>query len=127
MSDDNFDRILSQREDIVPSSGFAARVMDAVQQEATTPAPIRFPWMRALPGLVACLALAAVLIANFAASVKNSSESAAGLLATDRLFSTLKQMAAGSGTLAWTGWLVVALLLTLATMHLSMRIAGSGK
>ena len=32
MNDDDLDRMLMEREEIVPSSGFAASVMEAVQQ-----------------------------------------------------------------------------------------------
>jgi hypothetical protein len=57
------DRTLSDEEDIVPSSGFTLSVMDAVRRDAAAPAPIPFPWLRALPGLgVAGLALALVVI-----------------------------------------------------------------
>ena len=125
MSDENFDRILSQQEEIVPSSGFVARVMDAVEQEA--PAPIMFPWKRALPGLAACLALAVVLILNFAAGMPHSSRNAMNPAASGRLLPILNQIASGSGTLALTAWLAIALMLSLGTMQLSMRIVGSRK
>ena len=46
---DEFDRIM-QEEEILPSSGFAASVMEAVRREAAVPPPIPFPWKRALPG-----------------------------------------------------------------------------
>jgi len=49
MKDDDIDRILFQQDEIVPSSGFAASVMDAVRREASAPPPIPFPWKRALP------------------------------------------------------------------------------
>jgi hypothetical protein len=49
------DRILATEDALVPSSGFLASVMDHVQEEAAAPAPIPFPWKRALPGaIVAC-------------------------------------------------------------------------
>ncbi len=48
---DEFDRILSE-EEILPSSGFAVSVMEAVRREAAAPPPIPFPWKRALPGAV---------------------------------------------------------------------------
>ena len=55
-------RNLSSNGEIVPSSGFAASVMERVQREAAMQAPefasIPFPWSRALPGLVVCLLLA---------------------------------------------------------------------
>lgn len=126
-SQDNFDRVLAQEDTIVPSSGFVARVMDAVEQEATAPAPIRFPWKRALPGLAACLALAAVLIVNLAAGMPHSSGNAYRPATSDRLLPILHQIASGSGTLALSAWLVIALLISLGTMQLSMRIAGGGK
>jgi len=63
---DDLDRILSQEQEIIPSSGFAASVMDAVQTAASTPSPIPFPWKRALPGLSAAIVALAVLIVNIA-------------------------------------------------------------
>lgn len=48
---EDFDRILSSEEPIVPSSGFADAVMQAVRREAAAPPPISFPWKYALPGL----------------------------------------------------------------------------
>jgi hypothetical protein len=56
MNNDELDRILSRslaEEELVPSSGFAASVMEAVRREATEPPPIPFPWKRALAGLIA--------------------------------------------------------------------------
>jgi hypothetical protein len=46
------DCILAAEEELVPSSGFAATVMERVREEAARPAPIPFPWMRMAPGLV---------------------------------------------------------------------------
>ena len=41
---DELDRILSEEQTISPPAGFSRRVMAAVHQEASTPAPIPFPW-----------------------------------------------------------------------------------
>src|SRR5579862_8865788 len=49
---DPIDQILSTEEPILPSSGFLAAVMDRVEEEARVPAPIPFPWKRAIPGFV---------------------------------------------------------------------------
>ncbi len=46
------DRILAGEEELVPSSGFAAAIMDRVREEAAVPPPIPFPWKRMAPGLV---------------------------------------------------------------------------
>ena len=56
MNHDEIDRILADDEQIVPSSGFLASVMDAVETEAALPPPLAFPWLRALPGLLALVA-----------------------------------------------------------------------
>ena len=50
MKPDELDRILSKADEIMPSSGFTANVMDAVQREFSAPPPIPFPWRRAVPG-----------------------------------------------------------------------------
>ena len=50
--DDDLDRIMARDDEIVPSSGFASSVMDAVRSEAAAPPAIPFPWKRALPGLL---------------------------------------------------------------------------
>jgi hypothetical protein len=46
------DEILAAEDELAPSSGFLAAVMDRVHEEARMPAPIPFPWKRALPGFV---------------------------------------------------------------------------
>jgi hypothetical protein len=62
MNRDDLDRWLKE-DALVPSSGFAGRVMDAVHHEMFAPRAIPFPWTRALPGLVAlAIALASVIV-----------------------------------------------------------------
>jgi len=46
------EEILATEEELAPSSGFLAAVMERVHEEARMPAPIPFPWKRALPGFV---------------------------------------------------------------------------
>ena len=53
---DQLDRILQEQDTLLPTSGFAASVMDAIQEQAAAPAPIPFPWKWALPGIAALLA-----------------------------------------------------------------------
>jgi hypothetical protein len=55
------DRFLSETE-ILPSSGFAASVMEAVRREAAAPPAIPFPWKRALPGIIAGGGMLAVVL-----------------------------------------------------------------
>jgi len=55
MRDDDLDRILSEEETIAPTARFVASVMVAVRRENATPAPLSFPWKRALPGIAAAI------------------------------------------------------------------------
>jgi hypothetical protein len=43
---DDLDGLLSNDDTLVPSSGFASSVMEAVQHAADEPPPLRFPWWR---------------------------------------------------------------------------------
>jgi hypothetical protein len=107
MEHDDIDRVLSRGEEIAPSSGFAAAVMDAVRGEAAAPPQIPFPWKRALAGLAACtLALVASLI--------SAHTQAGGQSALAAVFESAR--AAGAG------WIALALLLSLASVRLSMHL-----
>lgn len=74
---DEFDRIMSE-EEILPSSGFAASVMEAVRREAAAPPPIPFPWKRALPGAVFAAATLVGVLAICAMELFDSSSVAHG-------------------------------------------------
>ena len=94
---------------IVPSSGFADSVMAAVREEATAPAPIPFPWKRALPGVTAALAalsLLAVVLISLARALMHAPAAPASAIASFALHVNSAE------TLAWT-LLVSALLGTL--------------
>jgi hypothetical protein len=131
MKDDQLDRIFSGDQDLVPSSGFARNVMDAVRREASSPAPIPFPWKRALPGLVLCvLALAATCVEAFLRSGTQRLPATPGpsiwSATWTALWTGLSNLvgllrAANAGGL---GWIVLALLLTLASIMLSLRLTG---
>jgi hypothetical protein len=59
MREDPLDRLLSSDESLAPSTGFPARVMDAVQQAAGEPPPLALPWARLALGFFAILISAA--------------------------------------------------------------------
>lgn len=117
---DNLDRILSAEEEILPSSGFVTSVMDVVLREAATPPPIPFPWKRALPGLVvAGLTIAFALVAGFMPLIRGVSPLSLPPRAALE-FASAFEAAKGVGA----DWILLALLLTLASVKLSMRLAG---
>jgi hypothetical protein len=122
--EDAMNRILSRNDEIRPSSGFTASVMEAVRREAAAPPPIPFPWKRALPGVVvAALVLAWILIAWIAVlsrligastppKLSISSPSVAPLLFHGNMESAV-------------GWSVLGLVIGLVSTILSLRFATS--
>lgn len=76
-NEDEFNRIMLE-EEILPSSGFSASVMDAVRREAATPAPIAFPWKRALPGIVVAAATLVTILVICIVKLFEPSSSATG-------------------------------------------------
>jgi hypothetical protein len=119
MRDDDLDRILSQEEEILPSSGFAASVMDAVRQESSMPAPIPFPWKRALPGVVAAALTLVLAVVATVAHWNRGSE-------VQRLPAEWWPIIARSVEVATStgmGWIALALLLTLVSVMFSLRLA----
>ncbi|HKM46375.1 MAG TPA: hypothetical protein VJX69_02245 [Terriglobales bacterium] len=120
--EDEIDRILSREDEILPSSGFAVSVMDAVRREAAAPLPIPFPWKRAMPGLVAGgLALALVLVAGIVAMVQLGRTSTAAQFSLPSGMPPIFSLHGGIESAAtWTG---MALLATLVSVKLSMRLA----
>lgn len=114
-------RILSREDEILPSSGFAVSVMDAVRREAAAPPPIPFPWKRALPGLVVGgLVLAVVLVGGVAAIAW------LGKAATPQL-SMVSPPAMppifSGGIESAAIWTALALLVAFVSVKLSMRVA----
>jgi hypothetical protein len=117
MTHEDFDRTLSSEEEIIPSSGFVASVMDAVQRDAAAPPPVPFPWKRALPGLfAACLVLIGVFVAGVALLTQRSTPQpppADLLSALDRILEVWKSVGAN--------WIVFSLALSLVAVKLSTR------
>ena len=68
MTPEELDRILASEEPLVPSSGFAAAVMEQVHEAAAAPPPLPFPWRRFLLGLSAVFMLAGLCGWRLAAS-----------------------------------------------------------
>jgi hypothetical protein len=87
---DNLDRILLDQETLLPSSGFAVSVMDAIQNDASAPEPIPFPWKRALPGIAALLVAMAIVCRLAVSAVQGIGQ---GAISSSRFIS------------AWSTWL----------------------
>jgi hypothetical protein len=114
--DDDLDRILSRDAEIVPSSGFANSVMDAVRQEASAPPAIPFPWKWALPGvMIATVAFVSAVVLGF--------DQLRAFVAVPTFPGVQKWLDAAvkSPLLAESGWILLAMLLTLLSVSLPMR------
>ena len=121
IENDEIDRALAREDDILPSSGFAASVMDAIRREAAAPPPIPFPWKRALPGLVvAGVVLALILIAGVVVLAQS------GRARTPHLSTAVPSLMPpmfNGGIESAAAWTVLALLLAFVSVKLSMRLA----
>ena len=118
--EDELDRMLSRQDEIVPSSGFVVSVMDAVRREAAvsepTPLPpIAFPWMRALPIMIALVAAVVMLIAGGVEILRTPVAVTQEPLLPPVVTQALAQMNAG--------WLAVSLLVAFFSAFVAMRFA----
>jgi hypothetical protein len=120
MRDDELDRILSKEEELLPSSGFVASVMDAVQREAVAPPPIPFPWKRALPGMIAAVVGLVVVFVVGMPLIRGGSGSEA---VSGKLLSILALVMEVWKT-ANGNWIVLALVVSFVAVKASMRVAG---
>jgi hypothetical protein len=113
---DPIDRILALEEPILPSSGFLASVMERVQEESRTPAPIPFPWKRAIPGILLATGTfgwgAYEFMREAASAVRNLAAAPTQILNAHQV--PLEQAA----------WVVLALAVSLLSVKLSRRLSG---
>jgi hypothetical protein len=108
MTNDDLDQILSADDEIFPSSGFTARVMDSLRTEASLPPPIPFPWKWAAPGVAAVAAVLVVLIIAFSAPPPSVVVTPPALVA---LLSGARQIG--------LPWIALALFLTFTSVRLA--------
>jgi hypothetical protein len=126
MTDQEIDEILAGESKIEPSPGFAAGVMRAVHHDATTPPPIGFPWLCALPGFLAWGITIALLLAVpwFNSNVRPASafhlhfDISMILARLTPLFDLLKQLQ--------VGWIALAVILTVACVTFPLRLIRGG-
>jgi hypothetical protein len=116
--DAKIEAILAGEEELVPSSGFLASVMERVQEVAVAPPPIPFPWKRAIPGILATAGIFAW------GAVKLFRQ---GLPALSSTTLTLPHLPAALDLpVESAGWVALALGVTLLSWLLSRRLAGRG-
>ncbi len=115
MTNEDLNRILSSKDDdILPSSGLVASVMEGVRSEAAVPPPIPFPWKRALPGLAAA-GVALVCLFAFVLNQVLHSPLRPPLAANVHVLQ--------SPMIDAPGWSLLALAISMILVKLSMRWA----
>jgi hypothetical protein len=116
VQDTEIHRILATEDALIPSSGFLASVMERVREESAAPAPIKFPWKRALPGMV----VIAIMLCVGTFQLLRQGLPAAG----DFTFTTPHISAAMEKPLEQVGWVALAMGVSLFSWLLSKRLAG---
>jgi len=114
MGREELDRIVADEDELVPSSGFLASVMDRVEAEAAGPAPIPFPWKRALAGFV----VAAAVLVWVAVEMTRAVRTEGGLA-----LPSMHMSAAVSPAVQQAGWVALALALAWAGWKLARRFS----
>ena len=126
MTSERIDGILASEEDLVPSSGFLAAVMERVQEESAVPPPIPFPWKRAAPGIaLACgvFGWGGYELVRYGISARGSFAPGPNLAG---VASALHLGTATGRPLEQVGWVALALGLSWASWLFSRRLAGRG-
>jgi hypothetical protein len=116
MTNEKLDKILAMEEELIPSSGFLASVMERVHEEAAAPPPIPFPWVRAVPGMV----VAAVVLGGGAVGLVRLAIPAVRGFALN----PPRVSAAVILPMEQAGWVALALTASLLCCLLSRRLAG---
>ena len=114
MTGDDLDRMLSDEDPLLPSSGFTASVMEAVQREASAPPPLGFPWRHALPGLIALIVALTMAVWS---GIGALNDPAAGALVDERVRALI-----AFGTRPDIAWTALAAVMTIVPALLSLRL-----
>ena len=117
MDQSRIDAILASEEDLIPSSGFLASVMESVREESRLPQPIPFPWKRIVPGILLTGGILAWCVVELFRYV----------LPAVNWVSLIQpqQLAAYQRPLEQAGWVALALGVSLLSWLWSRHLAGS--
>ncbi|NNE36128.1 MAG: hypothetical protein HKN13_12880 [Rhodothermales bacterium] len=117
MNPDDIDDILSNEKLITPSPDFLASVMRAVRRQAATLPPLKFPWRRALPGIVA----------TFVAIIRAVWDMVGFVNEPDVVASFKEQLHQFAEVASQFGvqWIVLAVAITVVSLMLSISLVSS--
>jgi hypothetical protein len=117
MNPDDIDDILAHEKRITPSPDFLASVMRAVRRQAASLPPLKFPWLRVLPGI----------LATFVAIMRAVWDLVGFLNEPDVLAGFKEQLQQFAELAAQFGvqWIVLAVAITVLSLMLSISLVGS--
>lgn len=117
MNPDDIDDILTNERLITPSPDFLASVMRAVRRQAASLPPLKFPWLRVLPGI----------LATFVAIMRAVWDLVGFLNEPDVLAGFKEQLHQFADVAAQFGvqWIVLAVAITVVSLMLSVSLVGS--
>lgn len=123
MIETQIERILAAEDELIPTSGFLASVMERVQEATAAPPSIPFPWKRALPG-----ALLVAGVSGWGAVEWMQSDVFKLDLTAQNWFmqALLHPSSALVSSAEPAGWVALALGASLFSWLLSRRLAGRG-
>ena len=118
MKSDDIDKVLTSEEVITPSPDFLASVMRAVRRQAAALPPMKFPWLRLLPAI----------LAMFAAIMRVFWDLIGFLYDPDVLAGFTEQLQEFAEVAARFGvqWIVLAVAITVFSLLLSISLVGGG-
>ncbi len=119
MKSDDIDKVLTNEEVITPSPDFLASVMRAVRRQAAALPPMKFPWLRLLPAI----------LAMFVAIMRVFWDLIGFLYDPDVLAGFKEQLHQFADVASRFGvqWIVLAVAITAASLMLSVSLVGSGR
>ncbi len=125
LTEGDIDRALATASDsILPSSGFADDVMAAIDREASAaPAPLAFPWKRAVPGVIAAVAVLALLVAMIASVLESTASRREPAVSLNWPIDVQTIAAHVSHPANGATWLVISLALCGACLIFCRRLA----
>lgn len=114
--------LAADHEAILPSSGFTGSVMSALLQEAAAPAPIPFPWKRAVPGLIAALGILALMVIVVVRAIASAAHAASTPAAASSAWPVDMASILHGSTSADALWILFALSIPAACLLLCRRL-----
>lgn len=115
------DQVLATEDALVPSSGFAAGVMERVTEAAARSyKPLAFPWRRVLPGIILLVAGLAYMGMQLIKTLSTAGVTQASNFAPLTAFTIVYNQQ----NLLMLQWLAAAAALTLITWSITQRLVG---